>query len=232
MLAVSAYVFVYRAIGRPKSTSALWYGRRNDRLLDERFVEHVQPALLGERAGQPGPVYHGAQFDDGSFARDGLGGLFATTLRGLVIIGLGSLFFGCSTSCQLSAAFRGLHPGDGRPVRDGHDGSFAVPAAQPGGLAYLQPGSRAHLPGFGLLLPHRKPELLGRRRRLDHPAHPGAGCHAPAGFPSGPALGFLGSGRDRHPGGLCVVFPVGAKLLLDYMERLAIREGRLTESRR
>ncbi len=31
---------------------------------------------------------------------------------------------------------------------------------------------------------------------------------------------------------LCVIFLVLAKILLDYMERLAIREGRLTESRR
>jgi hypothetical protein len=30
---------------------------------------------------------------------------------------------------------------------------------------------------------------------------------------------------------LCVVFLIGARLLLGYMERLAIREGRLTESR-
>ena len=31
---------------------------------------------------------------------------------------------------------------------------------------------------------------------------------------------------------LCVLFLFGARLLLGYMERLAIREGRLTESRR
>jgi len=31
---------------------------------------------------------------------------------------------------------------------------------------------------------------------------------------------------------LCLVFLTGARFLLAYMERLAIREGRLTESRR
>jgi hypothetical protein len=31
---------------------------------------------------------------------------------------------------------------------------------------------------------------------------------------------------------LCAVFLVTAKLLLDHIEKLAIREGRLTESRR
>jgi ABC-2 type transport system permease protein len=52
-------------------------------------------------------------------------------------------------------------------------------------------------------------------------------------FPSGALLGFLSV--EVEIGvliGLCVVFLVGAKFLLDYMEKLAIREGRLTESRR
>jgi ABC-2 type transport system permease protein len=52
-------------------------------------------------------------------------------------------------------------------------------------------------------------------------------------FPSGALLGFLSV--EVEIGvliGLCVVFLVGAKFLLNYMEKLAIREGRLTESRR
>ena len=52
-------------------------------------------------------------------------------------------------------------------------------------------------------------------------------------FPSGAALGFL---NVRLEIGLLVVlsilFLIGAKLLLDHMEKLAVREGRLTESRR
>jgi ABC-2 type transport system permease protein len=52
-------------------------------------------------------------------------------------------------------------------------------------------------------------------------------------FPSGTALGFL---SVRTEIGilvvLCVVFIGAAKILLDKMEKLAIREGRLTESRR
>lgn len=52
-------------------------------------------------------------------------------------------------------------------------------------------------------------------------------------FPSGPALGFLSVSTEiLILALLCVVFIVAAKFLLDYMERLAIREGRLTESRR
>ncbi len=52
-------------------------------------------------------------------------------------------------------------------------------------------------------------------------------------FPSGALLGFLSVKVEiAILIGLCVVFLAGAKFLLDYMERLAIREGRLTESRR
>jgi len=52
-------------------------------------------------------------------------------------------------------------------------------------------------------------------------------------FPSGAALGFLTVTVEIVVlVVLCVVFLIGAKYLLDYMEKLAIREGRITESRR
>jgi len=52
-------------------------------------------------------------------------------------------------------------------------------------------------------------------------------------FPGGASLGFLSVGTEVVILlGLCVLFLVGAKVLLDYMERRAVREGRLTESRR
>jgi ABC-2 type transport system permease protein len=52
-------------------------------------------------------------------------------------------------------------------------------------------------------------------------------------FATGPSLGFLSVGLEIGILlGLAVVFIGGAKLLLGYMERLAKREGRLTESRR
>jgi hypothetical protein len=52
-------------------------------------------------------------------------------------------------------------------------------------------------------------------------------------FPSGALLGFLSVKVEITVLiVLCVVFLTGAKFLLDYMEKLAIREGRLTESRR
>jgi ABC-2 type transport system permease protein len=52
-------------------------------------------------------------------------------------------------------------------------------------------------------------------------------------FASGPTLGFLNVRTELIVlCALCVVFLFGARALLGYMERLAIREGRLTESRR
>ena len=52
-------------------------------------------------------------------------------------------------------------------------------------------------------------------------------------FPSGPALGFLSVSLEMGIlATLCVIFLTAAKFLLSYMERLAIREGRLTDSRR
>jgi hypothetical protein len=52
-------------------------------------------------------------------------------------------------------------------------------------------------------------------------------------FPSGAALGFLSVRLEIVLlVALSIIFLLGAKLLLDYMEKLAIQEGRLTESRR
>ncbi|HEY5270621.1 MAG TPA: ABC transporter permease, partial [Anaerolineales bacterium] len=52
-------------------------------------------------------------------------------------------------------------------------------------------------------------------------------------FPSGLKLGFLTTRVEMLIlAGLSVLFLVGAKLLLDYTEKLAIREGRVTEARR
>ena len=52
-------------------------------------------------------------------------------------------------------------------------------------------------------------------------------------FAGGASLGFLSVRVEMIVlSVLCVVFLAGAGILLGYMERLAIREGRLTEARR
>ena len=51
-------------------------------------------------------------------------------------------------------------------------------------------------------------------------------------FETGAVLGFLDVRAELGILlGLCVAFLIGARALLRYMERLAVREGRLTESR-
>jgi hypothetical protein len=52
-------------------------------------------------------------------------------------------------------------------------------------------------------------------------------------FPSGAAIGFLSVEIEMVALiVLSILFLAGARISLGYMERLAIREGRLTESRR
>ena len=52
-------------------------------------------------------------------------------------------------------------------------------------------------------------------------------------FATGPIAGLSQRrARTADPGGAGVIFLLAARFLLDYMEKLAIREGRLTESRR
>jgi ABC-2 type transport system permease protein len=52
-------------------------------------------------------------------------------------------------------------------------------------------------------------------------------------FKSGPSLGFVSVQLEIGVlVVLCVIFLVAARFLLRYMEKLAIREGRITESRR
>lgn len=52
-------------------------------------------------------------------------------------------------------------------------------------------------------------------------------------FPSGPTLGFLNVQLEiTLLVGLSVIFLIGARFLLAYMEKLAIQEGRITDARR
>lgn len=52
-------------------------------------------------------------------------------------------------------------------------------------------------------------------------------------FATGPTLGFLDVRLEAEIlAGLSIIFLIGAKLLLDHMEKLALRDGRITESRR
>ncbi len=96
-----------------------------------------------------------------------------------------------------------------------------------------EPGPGAHLPPLRLLFPGQESGILGGGGGLHYPADAGAGRDAAtplslrrrAGVPFGP-------GGGRRLAVLCVLFLAAARWLLGYMERIAVREGRLLESRR
>ena len=121
----------------PGTRRLYWFRRRrwsDDRILDERAVEHVQPAVLGEGTGQPGIVYHVSPSSMMAILLGmALGGLLATTFRALVIIVVGkpviSKFnYAVSSFAQL---FASLFPDHDRPVWSWDDGCLALSPAQP-----------------------------------------------------------------------------------------------------
>jgi ABC-2 type transport system permease protein len=235
MLSVSAYVFVYRAIQAPEdyvgfvvvggamtafwmnvlwsmSTQLYWEKEQGNLSLYIISPASLMAILLGMA----------------------LGGLVSTTLRALVIILLGSLLFNVhyviASLPELLAVFvlcmaalygLGMMTASVFLMFSREAWHWANLAQEP---VYLASGFYFPIKNFPLLvssLASLIPLTLGldAMRQLV--------------FASGPTLGFLSVPIEILAMiVLCVVFLVGAKLLLAHMERLAIREGRLTESRR
>ncbi len=132
-----------------------------------------------------------------------LGGLVATTLRALVITVAGSLMF--HVQYQIASywqLFTVFVLDNGRLVWDGHDAGFAFPAVRTRSLAHGEPGPGTGVPGIRFLLPDQVIPVLGGSRGFDHPAHPGHGRHAAAGFPLRiqDRISYRGCG-DRRPAG-------------------------------
>jgi ABC-2 type transport system permease protein len=235
MLSVSAYVFVYRAIQAPEdyvgfvvvggamtafwmnvlwsmSTQLYWEKEQGNLSLYIISPASLMAILLGMA----------------------LGGLVSTTLRALVIILLGRLLFNVhyviASLPELLAVFvlcmaalygLGMMTASVFLMFSREAWHWANLAQEP---VYLASGFYFPIKNFPLLvssLASLIPLTLGldAMRQLV--------------FASGPTLGFLSVPIEILAMiVLCVVFLVGAKLLLAHMERLAIREGRLTESRR
>ena len=235
MLAVASYVFVYRAIGAPEeyvgfvviggamtafwmnvlwsmSSQLYWEKEQGNLALYIMAPNSMMAVLLGMA----------------------LGGLVATTMRAVAIIALGTwLFnvqFSVSSFSQLFAVFflamtalygMGMMSASLFLLLSREAWHISNLAQEP---IYLASGFYFPIKSFNFWVAAAAsiiPLTLGldAMRQLI--------------FPSGAALGFLNVTIEITVLiVLCIVFLIGARYLLDYMERLAIREGRITESRR
>ena len=235
MLSVSAYVFVYRAIQAPEdyvgfvvlggAMSAFWMNvlwSMSSQLYWEKETGNLALYIMAPNSMMA--VLLGMS----------LGGLFATTLRALVIIALGSWMFGVSyevVSFPLlfavfflaMVALYGL-------------GMMAASVYLLLSREAWHISSLAQEPIFlvsGFYFPVKNLNFWLALSASLIPLTLGLDAMRQLSFPSGPALGFLSVPVEIAVlAGLSIVFVAGARLLLDHVERLAIREGRLTESRR
>ena len=235
MLAVAAYVYVYRAIGAPEeyvgfvvvggAMTAFWMNvlwSMSSQLYWEKETGNLALYIMAPNSMMA--VLLGMA----------LGGLVATTMRAVAIMVLGTFMFqvqfSVSSFTQLFAVFflamtalygMGMMSASLFLLLSREAWHISNLAQEP---IYLVSGFYFPIKSFNFWVAAAAsfiPLTLGldAMRQLI--------------FPSGAALGFLNVDLEIAVlVVLCIVFLIGAKFLLDYMERLAIREGRITESRR
>lgn len=235
MLAVSAYVFVYRAIGAPEdyvgfvvvggAMTAFWMN----------ILWSMSSQLYWEKeTGNLGLYIMAPNSLMAILLGMAIGGLVATALRAVAIIILGSWLFHVqytvSSFTQLLAVFflamtalygMGMMSASFFLMLSREAWHIANLAQEP---VYLASGFYFPIKSFNFWVAAAA-SLIPLTLGLD--------AMRQLVFPSGAALGFLNVTIEiTILAVLCVFFLAGAKFLLDYMERLAIREGRITESRR
>ncbi len=235
MLAVSAYVFVYRAIGAPEeyvgfvvmggAMTAFWMNvlwSMSSQLYWEKEMGNLALYVMAPNSMMA--ILLGMA----------LGGLVATTLRALAITVLGSWIFkipyAVTSYSQLFLVFM-----------------LAMIALYGMGMLFaslflLLSREAWHLSNLaqepvylfsGFYFPIKSFNFWVAASASIIPLTLGLDAMRQLVFPSGPALGFLSVPLEIGIlSVLCVIFLTAAKFLLSYMERLAIREGRLTDSRR
>ncbi len=235
MLAVSAYVFVYRAIGAPEeyvgfvvmggAMTAFWMNvlwSMSSQLYWEKEMGNLSLYIMAPNSMMA--ILLGMA----------LGGLVATTLRALAITILGSWVFKIpyevTSFGQLFLVF-----------------TLAMVALYGMGMLFaslflLLSREAWHLSNLaqepvylfsGFYFPIKSFNFWVAASASIIPLTLGLDAMRQLVFPSGAALGFLSVSLEIGIlAGLCIIFLTGAKFLLSYMEKLAIREGRLTESRR
>jgi ABC-2 type transport system permease protein len=235
MLAVAAYVYVYRAIGAPEdyvglvviggAMTAFWLNglwSMSSQLYWEKEQGNLSLYIMSPSSMMA--ILLGMA----------VGGLFASTLRALAVIALGSLLFKVQYSVtsftQLTLVFllamTALY-GMGMMTAS----LFLLLSREAWHLSNLAQEPIYLVSGF--YFPIKSFNFWVAAAASLIPLTLGLDAMRQLIFASGAALGFLNVTVEILVLiGLCLLFLIGAKLLLDYMERLAIYEGRITESRR
>jgi ABC-2 type transport system permease protein len=235
LLAVSAYVFVYRAIGAPETyvgfvvmggaMTAFWMNilwSMSSQLFWEKEQGNLALYIIAPNSLMA--ILLGMA----------LGGMLATTLRAFVIVVVGGLLFEVQFTVASFSALFGTFTltmvalyGMGMMFSS----LFLLLNREAWHLANLAQEPIYLLSGFYFPLKSLGFWLAAGASII--PLAIGMDAMRQLVFPSGPSLGFLSVPIEL---GilviLSVVFLVGARYLLAHMERLAIREGRLTDSRR
>lgn len=235
MIAVSAYVFVYKAIGAPEdyvgfvvmggAMTAFWLN----------VLWSMSSQLYWEKeTGNLGLYIMAPNSMMAILLGMALGGMLATAMRALVITLLGSWFFEVnfvvSSYAQLFAVFlltmvalygMGMMFASLFLLLSREAWHWSHLAQEP---VYLASGFYFPIKSFNFWIAAGASII---------PLTLGMDAMRQLAFESGPTLGFISVSTEISVlVVLCVVFLIGARRLLRYMERLAIREGRITESRR
>lgn len=235
MLAVSAYVFVYRAIDAPEeyigfvvvggAMTAFWLNvlwSMSSQLYWEKEQGNLSLYIMAPNSMMA--ILLGMA----------LGGMLMTALRAAAILVLGSLLFNVeyevASFWQLFAVFlltmvalygMGMMSASLFLLLSREAWHLANLAQEP---IYLVSGFYFPISSFSFWIAAGA-SLIPLTLGLD--------AMRQLVFPSGPALGFLTVSTEiLLLVFLSVVFVLGARFLLVHLEKLAIREGRLTESRR
>src|SRR5512142_75513 len=235
MLAVSSYVFVYRAIGAPEayvgfvviggamtafwmnimwsmSSQLYWEKEQGNLALYIMAPNSMMAVLLGMA----------------------LGGMFSTFIRAIVIVVLGSLLFHVQYAIVsfwqlLAIFFTAMTALYGMGMMSAS--LFLLLSREADHLAQLATEPVFLVSGF--YFPIKSLNFWVAAAASLIPLTLGLDAMRQLIFSTGATLGFLDTRLELSILiVLCVVFLIGARALLGYMERLAIREGRLTESRR
>lgn len=235
MLAVAAYVYVYRAIGAPEeyvgfvvvggAMTAFWMNvlwSMSSQLYWEKETGNLALYIMAPNSMMA--VLLGMA----------LGGLVATALRAIAIIVLGTWMFQVqftvTSFTQLFAVFfLAMTALYGMGMMSAS--LFLLLSREAWHLSNLAQEPIYLVSGF--YFPIKSFNFWVAAAASFIPLTLGLDAMRQLIFPSGALLGFLSVKIEITVLIiLCIVFLIGAKFLLDYMEKLAIREGRITESRR